>query len=667
MTKLNISKLKNTLLTDKSQYFFWLFVMIQTLFIIYLNLFESHTMIDYDGAKLYQHAVEMWNQKTPFISGWKYITTMELDCSLFFAVFFYGLTDNIFLSFGLSNILMVFAYISVIYKIVSRTEYKKYAALAVALCLIPYEAGMLAYFNMLFFNGAQYGIKVLLPLLFLLILSTPGDRRRSKGNIAWIGLYFFLLFLTSMSSGIYVMMCGIAPLIVIFLLDLFQDGGFKKYGRYHISLSALSIVTFLLGSGMLRLLGITARGNALMLTKAENMQLNFNADMLGLFQVLNAVASGDIPVLSLSGIIFLMKALLTGALLFVGCYNLKFLFQPTTGINVKKYLSMMLPWNLFILLFVDTRYSAGNLTMEYRYYLIAFIPLMILFAIRIGEWLEKGAPVLRTWIGLGLAGGVFILWAGSCKTVWEYRGISQYVNDIHAYINTLDQEVESVFFLPDEQTPEMLRLIDDTRTYCAYSSGGGLVVYDYYEYFIDRSSHGDQNLLFVYDWETPDMYLPYHISSQYEKIGSVRWFDVYYAPVNLFDSVSGFPTADRSTDFFYSPGYVINGNNSAIDDNGLLSVNGNGEEAVNSGILPPFEGLCDLTLFYETDLSADADSIGVLELRDGDEVILSQVIPSGSGSVTIEPLEDALESPSIHITIDSGVSCRLSRIEFTRK
>lgn len=145
MTKFNIHKLKTTLSADKVQYLLWLFVIAQTVFIVYLNLFESQTMIDYDGAKLFQHAVEMWNQKTPFIPDWKYITTLELDCALLLAVFFYGMTRNIFISFGLSNILMVFTYIYVIYKIVSRTNYKKYAVLAISLCLIPYELGMLSY------------------------------------------------------------------------------------------------------------------------------------------------------------------------------------------------------------------------------------------------------------------------------------------------------------------------------------------------------------------------------------------------------------------------------------------------------------------------------------------------------------------------------------------
>lgn len=149
-----------------------------------MNLFESPIMIDYDGAKLYKHAIEMWNHKTLFIPDWKYITTMELDCSLLLALPFYALCRNIFLSFGIANILLIFTYVAVVYAIFQRTPYQKYAFLAVNLILIPYSSGMLEYFNMMFFNGAQYVLKVLIPLLFILLLTTEREKERESQTVS---------------------------------------------------------------------------------------------------------------------------------------------------------------------------------------------------------------------------------------------------------------------------------------------------------------------------------------------------------------------------------------------------------------------------------------------------------------------------------------------------
>ena len=46
----------------KKNYFTYIlifFAAVQILFLSYMNLFESPIMIDYDGAKLYKHAIEM--------------------------------------------------------------------------------------------------------------------------------------------------------------------------------------------------------------------------------------------------------------------------------------------------------------------------------------------------------------------------------------------------------------------------------------------------------------------------------------------------------------------------------------------------------------------------------------------------------------------------------
>ena len=639
----------------------------QILFLAYMNLFESPKMIDYDGAKLYMHAMEMWHNKSFFIPGWKYITTMELDCSLLLAVPFYALSHNIFLAFGLSNLIMICGFAGVIYVIFCHTPYRRHALAAVILVLTPYAYGMLEYFNMMFFNGSQYVIKVLLPLLLIQLLTVPSGRRKTKGNILFLIVYSLLLFLTSLSSGFYVMFCGLLPLLLYTGFDFLYHREIRKYGRYHLSIGIVTLAAFAAGCLAGNISGIVARGNILFLTKPENWQLNLNAVFLGLFQALDTIPVQDISAVSGDGILYLARVLLLFLLLAACVSQIRALFCPEDTISAEHLLALLLPWNLVILLFIDTRYSPGNLTMEYRYYLIALVPLMLLLPMQLDKWIRHADRLFRSCICALTVICLLLLAVGSDRRILENRESSLYANDICDYIDGLAQDVESVFFVPDEKTPEICRLLDPARTYCGYNASDGLVVYDYYQSYIDRNSHGNHNLILVYDWETPDMYLPAYISSQYEKIGHVRWYDVYYAPVNLFDSVSGFSAFGDSVDFLYSPGYTVNSHISSVNDAGELEVNGNGEETVSSGDFPPVQDAYQVTVLYEeTQNGRQANAVGVMEIRDHEEVVASVELPSGQESAVIKNLAVDGRTLSVHITINNGVSCRLKSLRFTK-
>lgn len=663
----NIESMKKDWKNKRLAVFFLLLFIVQTVFIVYMNLAASDKMIDYDGAKLYKHAIEMWENKTFFIQGWKNITTLELDCSLLMALPIYGLTQDIFLSFGISNIVCILGYTGVIYTIVKRRRQRKYALLAVDLVLIPYSVGMLEYFNMMFFNGGQYAVKVLVPLLFILLLTTPRGERKKWVNLAVMLIYGGLLFLTSLSSGIYVMFCGIFPLILLLFVDILMDGGLKKYSVYHLILCGETILFFLLGAFAGALAGSAARGDGMKLTKYADMQQNFLACLLGIFQTFNAVPGEDIVVMSFKGVLFLIRILLVILLLAVCVINMKKVLRPTREIEVKKYLACLFPWNLAVLIFIDTRYSSSNLTIEYRYYLIAMIPLLILLAIQLEEWLAGKNWMIHKAIVAFLCAALLVLCVGSDYLAFSKKESSLYVNDICQYIEGLDREVESVFFVPDEEAPEMCRFLDDSRTYCAYKAGEGLVVYDYYQSHIDRASHGDKNVILVYSWETPDMYLPQYIHSTYEKIGTVRWFDVYYSEINRFDGMSGIADAPASIDYFYSPGYEC-GENSVMNEQGRLEVQGNGEIAVKSPVFQAPEESCDIQMQYEVGhAEKGAASIGTLEVKQGDKTLYSADIPAKSGSVLLKGCSFEGEDVNINISVDKNVACILDYLKFVKK
>ena len=89
-------------------------LVLQIAVLCYFNLTHIIYIQDDDVAKLFRHTMEMWDERTLFIPNWSYITTGEQDCAALLAIPFYALTRNIYLAFGLSNIVNIFVYVYII-------------------------------------------------------------------------------------------------------------------------------------------------------------------------------------------------------------------------------------------------------------------------------------------------------------------------------------------------------------------------------------------------------------------------------------------------------------------------------------------------------------------------------------------------------------------------
>ena len=193
---------------------------IQIILIFWCNLQYLPRYLDGDFAKLATHIEEMAANGTLAISGWKYTTTAEWDCVTLFALPLYCITHRLYLSLALGNLLITLLLTRVCFLIF---DDRNKALISANLLLIPYEFGILSYCNMLFYGGSQYSIKVLVPLLLAgvsLKLSALKSEGKKPGAsvIAASALLLFLILTTCASSGIYVCMCGIFPIVAAYLV-----------------------------------------------------------------------------------------------------------------------------------------------------------------------------------------------------------------------------------------------------------------------------------------------------------------------------------------------------------------------------------------------------------------------------------------------------------------
>lgn len=517
------------------EYFFLLLLFLTIGGVVYFNLSDIRYSLDYDAANTYYHYMEVIKNGTLRIPDWHHTTTLELDTSLFLAVIIWHITKNIFLSVGISNIIMILLYIFVIYRILSFANVKRTFIYA-TLCLVitPYAFGMLDYFNMMFFGVSYYSFKTLAPLLFLLLMQLLNKQsfgtKLEKAELVFAAFaYIVLLFVTTLSTGFYTLLCGIFPIILCMIIDIWTDGiKTNKYNKMHIALLAVTFIVFIIGYVLHNYYYPDVSRTNMRLTKVENYAINLRACVAGIFQLFGAITSLDLEAMSPWGIFYCLKIGLVVLFIIALIYNLAKILNKTEKFDIKKYLAFVFLFNFLLLVVADCRYS-DNTHIEYRYYLIGAVPLILLFGIQLCEWLEKCNP-LQQWTAKAcilLALAAVLL--GNHLNVIKNWDRSSYAVEFCDYFNTLD--IDSVFFVDDEDTAVLCKGIDNKHKYGTFMTNTQTLVLSFcsYNQSASGSFYGNKNVLAVINGVNLYDILPAQIADNYQKIGSVRWLDIYYS------------------------------------------------------------------------------------------------------------------------------------------
>ena len=506
---------------------------VQIGFLIYMNLFASDKILNFDGANAMIHGVEIWKTKSLRVPGWHDTTQLEFDMAACIAGPLYGLTHNIFLSYGIANILFAALYVYVILDIFKKLKKPLFHALiGLILVFTPYCIGMIDYYSMMFFQAAFYNIRVLIPLMLLDLLITKKEELKRPRNLVLLAVLCLFTFISSISCGIYVPLSGLAPIFVIFVLEIVLDEGLKRFDKLHLLVMAAVLVSAALGYLATKFLGYGGMGDSMGLTNYQNMSSNLDAVLLSFFMVLDAIPSASTTVLSAAGIVYLSKAFVVICLGVVFFLHIRALFKKEEGIPIGKFIAFILLWNVFEFIFCETRYSLSNPIIENRYYLIPVIPLMLLLAMEIENWSLAANHTMELLVNLGVTAFLIVLALGcDYYVVKKFDADAGYIKDIVNYVNETIPEVDSVILLHEPDTQGIYRLLDEDHKYTAYDpEKGRLVVYDYYDDYI--KDLGESNLVLIYQWEALTDLLPEEYAADYEKIGEVDWFHVYYSESN---------------------------------------------------------------------------------------------------------------------------------------
>ncbi len=531
---------------SKIEYLMLLLIAVEGAFIIYMNIFKCRAYPEMDMAKLYRHAIEIVRNRSVIISGWNYITTMELDCSLFIALPIYALIGDIYISFGISNILFTVFFVFILYDILRKINTKPvYKYVAVIFALIPYRMGMLEYTNMLFYNGGQYIVKVLEPLLFIDLMIEEDVNlftlNKPKNAILSLIMCFFMI-LTSFSSGTYVLVSGIIPIVIAYVLNVILSGDIQNVSIKKAWLIGLNLVSFIFGYILCRRFNINPGSEGMDIVAPNNLLDNIKLTVWGFFSIF--VNPDPSSVMSINGLFQLIRYIFSIVIAMLILFDLTCILKKGEEYDKQRILSFVFMVTFFILSFTkccfsDTYYPS-------RYFLIGLIPVFLTVPCFL-QWIEE-ISVKR--INRLFTNMVYVLLAILTMSVWgigvyNTREEIRHGNDggyasVKAILSyAADNGINNVLWLYDLPDGEVARLFaPEIRSGVVNFTDDGTPFIDPARDFYTEAGQSDhyqgENLLVEKNGSGDYDRLSEDIRNKFKTLGNVEGYNIYLSSECVF-------------------------------------------------------------------------------------------------------------------------------------
>lgn len=589
---------------------------LQFLYIVFLNLFKCRAWIDHDASMLYSHTIHMWEQGKFVLPFYQEETFLHIDTSCLLAMPLYGLTKDIFLSYGIANVIFLALTLFVMNDILAKVDVREgYRYIAMALYLIPYRVGLVDYTNMVFYECSFYNVCILVAILGIDLFLYAEDASAEKGDRKYITLlilYAFFSALTAFSRGTYTLLVAVLPIVFCYVLEvILSEDGMKHIRRSKLVLIAVTFLSFFAGMGLGKITGFKPEVTGYSLVLPGEMIENFFAVFWGHLSIF--VGHDNPSVMTPEGITMLILLGYAFLMIVVIIFNLKHAFGENQYATFLRYLTIVYLWNVCILGL--TNCFTGTWAYPERYLFPGFVPLLLSVPVMF-TYMEKVQRILlRQSLGLvvyGLAALTLIICdAGVIKSFRqnadELLGIRQTI----AYAR--DNGMDTVFFLNDDNAGLLSRCLDkDLRVVSVqtHEEDGtyNLRARENYMCAHDKAYYSDENILAVKWNDQPEAVLKDYQLSSYQYVGDVEDYHLYHAGSNKFDDRAGFPlndnVMDHSTDLCHTAGYQTIGQ---IDLYGYLESVGEDNYVLLSPQLDPPYKACDVTLRYETGLKTAGD------------------------------------------------------------
>ena len=471
----------------------------QILWIAYINLFQLQYHMGYDASAYYLKSVEIVRQGTWFIKNWDEQTNLYLDSTVPLAAIMYKIVGNVFLAWGISNLIILLAVIACFNSILHYFCNKKISRL-VALNLLVGAYNMysvfvpneLGYSTMMYIAFSCYAVKM---LLILLVMKNVLDVEHKKYNWILHICTLVLLFISGLSSGTYVLITAILPAMIYCIIKMLLENDLKKIPIK--SLICLIIETIVLLGGKIyaaKVLGFVARDSALKWTGIDNFWKALGLFILGYPQALNAAPVGtNVDIMSLQGVSI---ALGWGIcfLTVIGTFYWMYKVIKSKGRDKNGILLMCFYFvntSIFVfayMLYLDTAF-------EVRY----MIPLMLMYFMGMAKWVDM---LDNKWIASYFVMIIFVICILGVDVVSDVKLTKEKSNydelkELADYVDEVS-DTKLVYFIGDNIAARNMRVVDLSKVYKTVAEDGNFKHWGDYCYYDDPADYTGEAIVISY-------------------------------------------------------------------------------------------------------------------------------------------------------------------------
>lgn len=617
---------------------------------------------NYDSSCAYAQIVEMWRQKRILLKDWAYQTTLGIDSPVLLGALFYGITKNAFTAFGLANIVTVIVYAFLFYDILKQADVaKNMRLLAVLFLLTPYSTGQLGYMPMLFTSAGSYAYKLLVPLLLIDILVRMHKGQEIKKYWYLILFATFFVFDTAVSSGEYILLCAVLPLIGYEILHVLIGNDIKQIFNKRLGFLILESAIYVVGIKVGRRTGIIESvGSQMMLTKAKHFPSVIAKCLTGIFQLFGGIPDyEDIPVTQTYGMMYLFRFFLAAVILASWIYLLKHLKENEKYKELVGMITCIFAVNLIVLIFANVNYATE--TFEFRYHLISMIPMILLTSIAASDLWEKRKLLEQTIVLVTIVLLLFV-------NVYDYKNYMRdcynYQGDMQGITLTAEQEGVHLIITIGSESISMGRCMRNVNPNVEISTWGGYnhgVGWGASTYYFDNAHLKTPYMVLMTQKEYELM--PKQIAKQLEEVQVFGIFRLYRVKENVLDGDNTLPQSGTNRDFCYSSGYEYWGK---MESDGNVLSSGKKETVLRSNKKKiEKDAAYDIVVHYEV-LKSKEDSAATFRVRNAqDEIIAEQEMPKDATKITIKDVSviTGMEWVRYRINAEKGSKIRIRSIE----
>ncbi len=392
------------------------------------------------------------------------------------------------------------------------------------------------------FNFVLYDIKIFI------------DLEEEKYNFIYIIVTEILLFVSGVSSGWYMLVTVILPLLVYFIIKMFICNSYKEIINAKTIILLIPISVVLIGKVVaVQILNFNSRDSNMVLVSLYTFWQNLGAIILGFMELVGAFPyHSDQNVMTIEGIIYLL-----GTIVFIICmigfiYAIKCLHKKYTNSRKIDNYCMLICIVIFNLIMFSVIYTTyGSEIFESRY----LIPIFFILVITVGGFIDF------------LGNGYLLKKFGLLSVFFVYLFLNIYYDDLffinkinYDTLETIAEEMERldipVVYMYGNNLildGKNLRVVDKHRIYKIVSEeSSNIAVHNGdYTYYDDVATMQGKNAIIT----TDEYYslIPEYIRNKYVLQTKIDNYCIYTVETNRLDLKSGIE-GRYGLDFTYSPG-----------------------------------------------------------------------------------------------------------------